>query len=684
MGDEYRSGWETGDGYAIIFDAGLGSWTYGVQDDTGDVVSSGRRADREPPTAISARRLRPTRSGAAALRSVALQAAVSSLRPSASPAPLLVQGAPVAPLVRNLPVILINFNDTATTYTRDDFSSLLFGNGTWSFRDYFEEVSRGGFSVSPGPAGVIGWVTASQGHDYYGARSGWGPPDAWPGDLAYEAVQQADADVDFSAYDNDGDCVVDTVAVIHQGNSQELSGQPGEIWSHSWSLSVTAGYGLGHHGPYTTNDRCVSNPAAFVVIDRYIMMPELYGSDIAGIGVFAHEYGHALGLIDLYDTDRTGFISEGIGDWSLMASGSWGGVGGKLGNRPSHPDPWSKLSLGWLVPERVTGSSAAATIGAVETGGGVSQFLSLPTEGGSGEYFLLENRQQIGFDEALPGSGLLLWHIDESRSGNNSEWYPGCTACNSHYKVALVQADNRYDLEKKVNRGDTGDPFPGGADNRAITPWTPLPASLYSGVPAGFGISAVSDSGMFMTAAITLYDFISPVSTIISYPTPVSASRSGQFTFSASEPALFACKLDDGAFLPCASPSLFTDLADGSHAFSVRATDLAGNMESAPPVYSWTVDTAVPLCIALVGDDCYQSIVGAYSVVPGVGNSTVRLLQGDHQGTLDLNRPVGVRLEGGYGVGFSSRPGNSFITGRLTISAGSLTVDTVVIRNDLL
>src|SRR6185369_9365180 len=98
-----------------------------------------------------------------------------------------------------------------------------------------------------------------------------------------------------------------------------------------------------------------------------------------------------------------------------------------------------------------------------------------------GEYFIAENRQQIGFDSALPGGGLLLWHIDESRANNNSEWYPGCTNCSSRYKVSLLQADSRFDLEHHTNRGDNGDPFPGTTENRTVNRLTTPAALLYSG-----------------------------------------------------------------------------------------------------------------------------------------------------------------------------------------------------------
>ncbi len=456
-------------------------------------------------------------------------------------------------------------------------------------KDYYEEVSSGRFTVSPGPAGVVGWVNASNSHDYYGRQIG-GNTDTWPGDLVYEAVQQADATIDYSAYDLNGDCYSDTVAIVHQGTGQEASGNATDIWSHSWSLAGAQYWGNSHYGPYTTNDNCTTNPGRKVIVNNYIIQPEKFGSGITTMGVFAHEYGHALGLPDLYDTDGS---SEGVGNWSLMASGSWTGVS-RGGDRPSHLDPWSKYALGWITPVKLAAPASARAIAAVETGGEVLQFLDGSPTIGVGEYFLLENRHRTGFDYALPGFGLVLWHIDENRASNDSEWYPGCTGCTSHYQVALVPADNLYHLEKNSNRGDAGDPFPGSANRQAISSSSSPNNNLYSGATSGFIISSISPAGAVMTADIAPPDTTPPVTTIIATPPLLTSSGTGSFGFSANESATFACRMDGSAWSACSSPYPFAGLADGSHAFSVRATDLNANLETAPPAYGWTIDTSPP------------------------------------------------------------------------------------------
>src|SRR6185503_2902946 len=126
----------------------------------------------------------------------------------------------------------------------------------------------------------------------------------------------------------------------------------------------------------------------------YLTIPE-----DAKIGVCAHELGHLLfGFPDLYDTDYT---SEGIGNWCLMAGGSWNGNG----DIPAHPSAWCKANQGWATVTNVS-ANGAISIPDVKASRNVFRVW---TNGASGtEYFLLENRQQSGYDAQLPGGGLLI------------------------------------------------------------------------------------------------------------------------------------------------------------------------------------------------------------------------------------------------------------------------------------
>jgi immune inhibitor A len=266
--------------------------------------------------------------------------------------------------------VCVYFSDTATAYDAADFSTLLFGTGNFSMKDYYEEVSYGLFTVAAGPDGIGGWYTAQSTHDYYGANDAGGQ-DMWPGDLVYEAAVAADgAGYDFAPYDQDGDCLVDNLIIVHQGGGEEFVGAlETNIWSHSWSLAGAAYYGYSHHGPFTTDSDCAAHPGQKIVVNKYTMQPELYAttSRLTTMGVYAHEFGHALGLPDLYDVD---YSSEGVGDWSVMSSGSWNRSGGDGGNRPAHIEPWGKWLLGWITPTPVTCASTVSLPSAATSSAG--------------------------------------------------------------------------------------------------------------------------------------------------------------------------------------------------------------------------------------------------------------------------------------------------------------------------
>lgn len=499
-GDENIHGWETEEGYSILFDEGLGSWTYAVHAPDGSLTSSGILVGKDKPPA-TLKKLRPE---GEALCYVPFKSHSKELKTFQPP---LEEGmsftdtpeSVVPPIgTANVPVILINFNNTATTYTAQSFNTLLFGTGNYSMKDYYQEVSYGAFSVSPGPDGVVGWYTASNTHDYYGRDyGGISGSDDWPGDLVYEAVAAADAaGFNFAPYDEDGDCYVDVVMIVHQGTGQEASGISTDIWSHRWSLAGAYYWGYSHYGIYTTDDPCPKG--GYIKVNDYTIQPEIYRGQISTVGVFAHEYGHSLGLPDLYDTD---FSSEGIGNWSLMAGGSWNYLS-RFGDRPAHLDPWSKYKLGWVRPTEVVGTLPNEPVDQAATNADVYKLLSGTPY--SGEYFLVENRQRTGFDAGLPGAGLLIWHIDALQTTNDNECYPTGPSCAiQHYKVALVQADNRWDLEKNSNQGDAGDPYPGSTSNTSFTRTSSPNSNLYNGAVSNVTITNISTSSPRMTATLS-------------------------------------------------------------------------------------------------------------------------------------------------------------------------------------
>jgi len=278
-GDERLHGWETEDGYTIVFDTRLGAWTYAQPGEEGDLASSGRLVGKDLPDETS-KGLRPT--------GKALEKALSSKeRPPGARGPM--KAVPSVGMGK-IPLILINFNNTRSTKSAADFAGLFFGTGNHSVADYYEEVSYGKFHIS---GEVKGWYLASHNHDYYGANiDGVKGNDAHPAQLVLEAAEAADAaGFNFAEYVSGSDCQVDVLVVVHQGTGEESSGVASDIWSHKASL-VEKGL-----SQYVTKSVCLSDPSQHVIVNNYLLIPEIRpNGSLTTIGVPAHEYGHALGL----------------------------------------------------------------------------------------------------------------------------------------------------------------------------------------------------------------------------------------------------------------------------------------------------------------------------------------------------------------------------------------------------
>lgn len=362
-------------------------------------------------------------------------------------------------------VILADFPDKPMTADNEHFEKLFFSLGELphgSVRDYYREVTHGLVDIV---GEVIGPVRLPQELSWYANDNfGIGRPTGEPRAqlMARDAAVSADPLINYAPYDNDGNGFVDAFIVLHAGPGGEVTGNPGDIWSHKWVL------------PNAYN-------ADGARIYGYLTIPE-----DARIGVCAHELGHLLfGFPDLYDVDGS---SEGVGNWCLMGAGSWGGDG----DVPTHPSAWCKIQQGWAKAVNVTGDGTLS-IPDVKNSFEVHR---LWTDGRPGkEYFLVENRQRTGYDVSLPAPGLQIWHVDEGQPDNTNE---------NHYMVGLVQADNRRDLEWATNRGDEGDVYPGSTGNSTFGPSSRPGSQSYAGAPTGVSITDISAPDATMTATVSV------------------------------------------------------------------------------------------------------------------------------------------------------------------------------------
>ena len=354
--------------------------------------------------------------------------------------------------------LLIDYPDLQNTYPSSNFDSLLYAdnyrNGDGSFKTFYEVSSNGQLTIT---VDVYGWYRADSSYIWYGRDSGYDRA----ADLVREAVDAAElAGVDFSLYDNDGDFDVDGILAVHAGPGAEVGAQTQYIWSHRWVMSG------GNSGSVTYDG---------VFINDYMMNPETRGSisnpRMVGIGVFCHEFGHNLGLPDLYDTDDANGGSEGIGNWGLMGGAAY--LGGE--NRPGNFCAWSRIENGWDTPTQLTiGNSGQYSLNpASTTKDAIYQInTALPNE-----YFLLENRQKLSRDLELPGEGLAIWHINTTKTnafGNS------VNADETLKGVDLEEADGFDDLDNEVNRGDNGDLFPGTSNNTTFDDASTPNANTYT------------------------------------------------------------------------------------------------------------------------------------------------------------------------------------------------------------
>lgn len=402
----------------------------------------------------------------------------------ANPSLLAGTAGPIAGTLRTI-VILVDFSDNPYTSNSNTlpsyFDSLLFSTNDpkSSLTDYYLENSYGQTLVQ---GDVVGWLRMDSTYAYYvaGARgTNLSPPNARL--LARDAALKADGiGVDFAQYDSDNNGFVDGFFVVHAGPGFEETGNDNHIHSHKWTLIST----LNLDGKF---------------VSAYTMQPEEQGDFTkVNIGVFCHEFGHFLGLPDLYDTD---FSSQGLDEWALMAAGNYSK---QDGSSPSHFCAWSKIQLGWVTPVQPVSNMTSVVIPQIEYN---SVAYQLWTNGAGGtEYFLVENRQRSGFDRFLPGGGLLIYHVDDAVGGqapNNNEWYPGQNPL-FHYKVALEQADGRFELETSPGTGslsaDGGDPYPGNTLATAFDDLTVPDSRGYSGLSSQVAVWNISAPGSTMTA----------------------------------------------------------------------------------------------------------------------------------------------------------------------------------------
>ena len=375
-------------------------------------------------------------------------------------------------------VILVNFSDRK--FSRSDAHSVydhMFNdvnykgykneNGTSNrygsmfiggVRDYFSQNSMGKFAPQ---FDVVGPVEVDmKSTEVNGNKNAWV--------VFAQAIANLSSTVDFSKYDADGDGYVDMMYFIVAGYGANYSGNnDAYLWPHKWSLEYV-------DVPAYNGKR----------MGKYACSVELYGWEsnqqtiLDGIGTVCHEFSHVLGLPDEYDTDyEAGGQSHDPGQWSVMAGGSYS----QLGRLPVGYSAFQRYASGFLTPKVIT-STGKFELNPMQENN-EAYMLKTPVDK---EFFLLENRQQSGWDAMLPGHGMLVFRVD---STNLEVWESN--------KVNATPSHNYYELLRAGNStsgAQASDPFPGTSNIMTLNNSTTPSLCTWNGTYNTFGLTEITET----------------------------------------------------------------------------------------------------------------------------------------------------------------------------------------------
>lgn len=311
-----------------------------------------------------------------------------------------------------------------------------------SVRDYFLAQSNGQFELD---FDVVGPVTMSNNYGYYGGDGAY-QKDEKVYEMIKEACDGIQDKVNLKDYDWDGDGEADQVFFLYAGLGQASGGSAGTVWPHEselryWPCGVLS-YSTGKINTYA----CANE-----------LQPETQGSSryiSAGIGTICHEFSHCLGFADMYDT--TGSGGYGMSVFDVMDQGSYNGNGFV----PCNYTAFERIYAGWVEPIELIDPATVKDMKSVSDYG--RPFIMYNYKN-TNEYFLLENRQNTGWDKGLYGSnGLLIVHVNyvPSRWANNSvnssaEKIQCCTVVNADGSRENTQYSLQGDLYPYEVKGVT-------------------------------------------------------------------------------------------------------------------------------------------------------------------------------------------------------------------------------------
>lgn len=459
-GDEHGHYVLTSDGIPLVFNARQKNYEY-ADWKNGKVQASGFKATDVSERSAQVKSFIQAQDKSAILESFKrarlqqLQQTLSSrrnvsLKASSNPQEEKLNNFPTIGEVHSL-VILVQFADTKFSTVGSDahqfFSNMLnepgftYSNGAnGSARDFYLNSSNGRFQPK---FDVIGPVTLPEKYSYYGANKGSSVDNPVRlEEFVREACKLADPSVDFSQYDHNQDGFIDNIYFFYAGKGEADSGDGNAIWPHSAYYSDIASQAGAAQTSLKLDGVEVGNYTCSNEINGTIITPQP-----AGIGTFVHEFGHVLGLADHYDVNY-GITTFAPGYFDTMAQASYN----NNGNTPAAFSAYERACLGWL--DLTVLKNGVDTLNVLPDLNDSNKAYMVPVGGTNDqEYFIMENRQQKGWDAFIPGHGMLLWHIDyDAKAWEKNE----LNITGTHQRVDIVEADN-----KLTDNTRSGDPFPG-------------------------------------------------------------------------------------------------------------------------------------------------------------------------------------------------------------------------------
>lgn len=379
---------------------------------------------------------------------------------------------------KKIAVIIVDFPDRSFSYGWHNQANQIFSQ----FVSYYNEVSYGKLKLdytffydggsSNSLTGEELPYRLSKNMSFYGQDT-----EKTLSQLVKDAILSTGNQVNVSSYDY--------VMVFHAGYGNESTNNSEDIWSVyiDWDIPVNG------------------------FTDGTIVPEKEYAA--SPLGVVCHEFGHQLGLPDLY------YDQESIvGCWCLMDNGVW--LGTPNGSKPAHLSAWAKHFLGWLDVTISSYTWKNVILENIETSSSAIKVKILTADNPDNEYFLLEYRTKTGFDEGLPGSGLLIWRIDDTIAKSpvrlrNNDINSGVP----HLAVDLIAADKSTSGK---NKNDAGDPFPGSSNAFNFIPQN-YNITAYNSQPININITQITPLNSYITFnIISLSGLLARITTLDNKP----------------------------------------------------------------------------------------------------------------------------------------------------------------------